>query len=168
MSEDLFIPLVMRWLHILSAIVATGGAIFSLLVLLPAAGKTLQPADREQLTEAVRTRWQRFIHAAILFFLISGFYNYLTITRHQHEDQPLYHALFGVKFLLAMAVFALALALTSSRPWSRRLRTQGRRWLAALVACAVAVVMISSVLRTLPKTVPATPTVALTSAEPSS
>lgn len=164
MTEVSLIPLVMRWLHVISAIVATGGAIFSLFVLLPAAGKVLQPADRDQLAEAVRTRWQRFIHAAILFFLISGFYNYLTITRFQHADQPLYHALFGVKFLLALVVFALALALTSSRPWSQNLRTRGRKWLTALVVCAVAVVLISGVLRALPKTAPAAPAATVTSA----
>jgi len=36
----------------------------------------------------------------VALLLISGLYNYLAVTRVQHAGQPLYHMLFGIKFLL--------------------------------------------------------------------
>jgi uncharacterized membrane protein len=156
MSGDLVVPLIMRWLHILSAVTAVGGAIFMLFVLRPAAAAALQEGDHSGLREAIRTRWQRLVHVCILLFLVSGFYNYLVVMRPQHVDQPLYHALFGVKFLLALVVFVLALALSSSKAWSQRLRADAGRWLSALVLLAVAVVLISGFMRALPKA-PMTP-----------
>lgn len=156
MTSDLILPLIMRWAHILSAVVAVGGAVFSLLVLRPAAFAVLPEDLHASLRTAITGRWQRLVHAAIMLFLISGFYNYLAITRFQHIHQPLYHALFGLKFLLAIVVFGLGIALTSLKPWSVRMR-QARAPLAWLVILAVVVVMLSSVLRTMPKATPELP-----------
>jgi len=156
MPDDLILPLIMRWLHIFSAIVAVGGTMFIYFVLRPAAAATLPEPEHAALREAVRKRWQHFIHAAILLFLVSGLYNYLVVTRLLHEGQPLYHALFGVKFLLALAVFVLGLALTSGKAWSARLRANPGTWLGLLVLLAVVIVMISGFLRAMPRTSPAT------------
>lgn len=154
------VPLLMRWLHVLSAIVAVGGAFFMLAVLRPSANAVLPEAQHDALRGAVRGRWQRVVHITILLFLISGFYNYLVLMRPQHVDQPLYHALFGIKFLLALAVFTLAIALTSSKDWSARMRSNSGTWLGLLVALAVTVVLISGAMRALPKSLtPQPPTV---------
>ncbi len=45
--------------------------------------------------------------AAILFLLVSGFYNFLRY-EFQYKLPPLYHALFLIKFLLALAIFYIA------------------------------------------------------------
>lgn len=145
------LPLVMRWLHILSAIVSVGGVFFIFFVLRPVANAVLQPEVHAELRNALTRRWQKFVHAAILLFLISGFYNYLAVTRFQHVDQPVYHMVFGLKFLLALVVFGLAVALTSLKEWSAKMRSNPV-WLGILVLLAILVVLMSGYLRRLPTT----------------
>ncbi|MBX7258401.1 MAG: hypothetical protein K1Y02_18705 [Candidatus Hydrogenedentes bacterium] len=152
MSEIHLVPLVMRWMHILAAITAVGGVTFLRFVLIPAAERVLDDSAHAKLRESVIKRWQKLVHLCILLFLVSGFYNYLMITRHDHAGQALYHALFGIKFLLALGVFALAVALTSLKQWSAGLRAKSKTWLAVLFIMAVGIVLISSTMKQLPKT----------------
>jgi len=154
----MLLPLVMRWAHIFAAIIAVGGAIFIRFVLLPSAQQVLDNDTHLKLRTAVTKRWMMFVHTSILLFLISGFFNYLTITRFEHDDQPLYHALFGVKFLIALVVFAIAIAMTSLKSWSEKMRANSRFWMGLLVALAVIIVLMSSFMRALPKTTPAATT----------
>lgn len=156
MSDIHWLPLVMRWMHILAAITAVGGSIFLRFVLIPAAERALEDSAHAKLREMVIGRWQKLVHLCILLFLVSGFYNYLVITRHDHAGQALYHALFGVKFLLALGVFALAVALTSLKPWSQALRAKAKTWLAVLIVLATGIVLISGTMKQLPKTLPVT------------
>jgi uncharacterized membrane protein len=152
MTAELALAILMRWTHIVAAITAVGGTVFLSFVFLPAAEKTLSRAEQGRLREALIGRWRRVVHVCILAFLVSGFYNYLAITRFAHTGQPLYHALFGVKFLLALGVFGLAVALTSRRSWSEALRGRMRLWGGILAAMAIVVVMISGVMKNLPRT----------------
>lgn len=142
--------IVMRWLHILSAIVMLGGAFFMRFVLHPVASATLEASQLEALKTALKKAWQRVVHICILLFLVSGFYNYLIVMRPRHQGQPLYHALFGVKFLLAMAVFLLAVLLTSNKPYSASLRAKTPFWAAIVVALGIGIVVISGVMKSLP------------------
>ena len=142
--------LIMRWLHVLPAIMAVGGAIFMRFVLMPAAAGALDDEAHGKLRAAVIKRWRMIVHLSILLFLISGFYNYLAVTRHQHPDNGLYHAMFGVKFILALVVFFFAIALTSSKAWSEGFRSKAATWLGLLVALAVAVVLIAGFMKVMP------------------
>lgn len=144
------LPLVMRWMHILAAIVALGGSIFIRFVLQPSAKQVLDDKTHADLRAAVTRRWMRFVHTCILLFLVSGFYNYLAIQAPAHKGQSIYHMLFGIKFLLALVVFALAIALTSLKPWSAKLRANAPFWLGLLIALAVVVVGISGYMRAIP------------------
>jgi uncharacterized membrane protein len=136
-----------RWMHILAAITAVGGAIFMRLALLPAAA-TLPEAERKKLEEAVRSRWVKWIMAAILFLLVSGFYNFITMTM-RYKLPSLYQGLFGVKFLLALAIFFLASVLSGRSEMGQRFRRNARTWLTLNVALAVALVCISGVMKTM-------------------
>ena len=144
------LPLLMRWMHILAAIVALGGSFFVRFVLMPSAHQVLDDKTHGELRAAVTRRWMRFVHTCILLFLVSGFYNYLVIQAPAHHGQPMYHMLFGIKFLLALVVFALAVALTSLKPWSEKLRANAKLWLGVLVALAIVIVLISGYLRAIP------------------
>lgn len=144
------LPLVMRWMHILSAIVALGGVIFIRFVMMPSAQQVLDDETHAKLRATITRRWMKFVHTCILLFLISGFYNYLVIQRPIHDGQAIYHALFGVKFLLALVVFALAVALTSLKPWSEKLRANAKFWLMLLIALAVIIVGISGFMKFIP------------------
>lgn len=150
-EPELILPLVMRWLHILSAVVVAGGTLFLVLVVQPGIKRHAPEEARAALEGFILTRWKMVFHPLILVFLITGFYNYLFVTRFLHEGQGVYHALFGVKFLLALVVFVLGIAATSKMAWSERLRT-GRGLWALLVASLVAVVLVGGVMKTLPTT----------------
>ena len=59
---------------------------------------------------------------------------------------------FGVKFLLALAIFAIASLLVGKTPAAEALRKNARLWLNLNIVLAVLVVCLSGVLRTAEKT----------------
>ncbi len=153
MGDVEFLPLLMRWIHVVSAIVAVGGATFMWLVLHPAAARYI-PDEEETggryFRDAIRRRWMIVIHVCIAGFLVSGFYNFFAVTLPEHQGQWLYHALFGLKFLLSLPVFFLAIGLSSTRPWAQRFAGRPRTWLAALLVMAFAVVLLGGFMRMMP------------------
>lgn len=152
MSPDIIVPVIARWAHIFAAIITLGGAIFLRFVLLPAAESALDEETHEKLRTAAWRRWQLLVHVSIGLLIVSGFYNFIVIMAPAHSGQSQYHMLFGIKFLLAMAVFLLAILLTSRKNYSKRFRDNSRLWLAVLIACSAAVVGISGVMKTMPRT----------------
>jgi uncharacterized membrane protein len=139
--------IVFRWLHILAAITAVGGTIFMRFALLPAMAE-LPEATRKSFHEAVRSRWARPVQLAILFLLISGVFNIISMeNQYDLSKVRLYHPLFGVKFLLALAIFFLASVLTGRSARTQRFRDNRRLWLTVNLVLAVLVVCISGVLR---------------------
>jgi uncharacterized membrane protein len=142
--------LLFRWMHILPAIIAVGGSIFMRAALLPAV-TGLSDSERPKFHEAVRSRWSKWVAGAILFLLVSGFYNFFYNTR-TYKLPPVYQMLFGVKFLLALGVFALASILSGRSGLAQRLRQTPRPWLNLNVTMAVLVVLISGAMRGIPHT----------------
>lgn len=149
MDATIALPALMRWIHMLSAVTVAGSIFFYLAVLRPAAAKALTPEQHAALREPLMRRWKMLIHPSIVLFLVSGFYNYLTITAPAHDGQALYHALFGVKFLLSLVLFALAIVLTSTRAWSQRWRDSRGAWL-LLGALTLAIVLIAGLMKVMP------------------
>jgi uncharacterized membrane protein len=139
---------VLRWMHILAAITAVGGTIFSRVALLPAAG-SLADEPRRVLLEGIRSRWSKYVAGAILFLLVSGLWNFMQMER-SYKLGALYHALFGIKFLLAFAIFFLASVLNGRGALAQKLRANVRCWLTVNMTLAILVVCISGVLRGLP------------------
>lgn len=149
MSADLILPIVFRWVHILSAVVAVGGTIFIRFVLTPAVKATLADEQHAALRERLMRRWHVVVMACITGLLVSGVYNFVTLSLPKAKGIPAYHPLFGVKFLAAMGVFFLASALTGRSPGFAPLRANARKWLAVNVALAVVVILLSGVLKNL-------------------
>jgi len=142
------LSVVLRWMHILAAITAVGGTIFSRVALLPAAG-SLADEPRRVLLEGIRSRWSKYVAGAILFLLVSGLWNFMQMER-SYKLGALYHALFGIKFLLAFAIFFLASVLNGRGALAQKLRANARCWLTVNMTLAILVVCISGVLRGLP------------------
>lgn len=142
----------MRWAHILAAIVAVGGIIFLRFVLMPAANAVLSPEEHGRLRPVLIRRWQKFVHVCIALFLISGLYNYIALMVPVHRGQGLYHALFGIKFLLALVVFFLAVALASSGEKFSGIKAKRTSMMTALITLAVIIVLISGYMRFIPQT----------------
>jgi uncharacterized membrane protein len=150
MSVDWFVGVGSRWGHVLAAVVAVGGLLFLRLVLMPSAKETLSDTEHHALREAIRRRWQKVVLACIALLLVTGFYNFFTISLAKAEVAPAYHMLFGLKFLAALGVFFLASVLTGRARGFAGMRAAPGRWLAVAAALAVAVILISGVLKNLP------------------
>lgn len=140
----------MRWIHIFTAMVVVGGLIFYKFIYLPAAQKALTQEERDKLWLPLMKRWKMGVHPPIVLFLISGFYNYLFVTRFDHQGQGMYHALLGMKFMLALGVFALGIITTSTMRWSEKIRDKRWAW-ALLMLMAFGVVLIAGYMKVMPK-----------------
>jgi len=135
------LDVISRILHVGTAITLVGGSAFMLLVLMPAA-KQLEDAPHQQLSKRVIGRWKRFVHAGILLFLLSGIYNYFR-AMPKHDGDALYHALLGIKILLALGIFVLASALVGKSAAFEGIRKNRAKWLGLMVTLAAIVVAIS-------------------------
>ncbi|MBX7166633.1 MAG: hypothetical protein K1X74_09830 [Pirellulales bacterium] len=147
----------MRWLHILAAITAVGGTLFMTVALHPVV-VTLDEATRKTIQGQIRGRWAKFVHAAILGLLVSGLYNFFMLVRN-YQVPSWYHMLWGIKFLIALLIFFIASSLLGRSARAERMRAQAGFWLGMNLSLAIAVVLISGVLRQAPRTpkVPAQP-----------
>ena len=143
----------LRWAHILAAMVAVGGLFYARFGLLPAM-QVLDEDSREKLHEGVRKRWLPWVIGAITLLLASGLANFLLFNdaAQAWEDgtwmkQTKYHALFGVKFLLALGVFYFASGLVGRGEGTAWIRANRGKWLSVTLLMAVAIVMLSGWMR---------------------
>jgi uncharacterized membrane protein len=146
------IAMVSRWLHILAAITAVGGTIFIRYALLPTLA-TLPDDERRSLHEQLRARWSKVVMASIFFLLASGIYNFIVINRtlsltpELKEMKTIYHALFGVKFLIGLSIFFIASALVGRSSAFEKLRANAKLWATVNVTLAVVLVCVSGYMR---------------------
>ena len=109
----------MRWLHISSVVVLIGGIIYGRLVALPGAQKMGADA-RSGFEEAAALAFRPIVFASMGGLLISGLYNIFSNPGHS----PRYHMLLGMKLLLVLHVFAVALLISQpANPRRARLMT---------------------------------------------
>jgi uncharacterized membrane protein len=141
--------LVMRWTHILAAMTAAGGTFFVRFALLPAQ-EVLSAEQRQALHAALRARWSKVVMISITALLVSGLYNIGMIEAKTTAPQVYrwYHAVFGVKFLLAMVLFMIASLLVGKTAAAEKIRKNSALWLNVNLALIVAIVLLSGVLRT--------------------
>ncbi|MEM9351805.1 MAG: hypothetical protein AAGA92_02240 [Planctomycetota bacterium] len=137
--------IVARVLHIASAIILLGGVFYLKTVLAPA-GADACFAER-------RGVWAKWVGMTSGFLLLSGFYNfYVAITTAKAAGDKLpsaYHMLFGVKFLLALAVMFLAAIVAGKTDAAERFRQQIGKWLNIAWAAGLSIVVIGAILRSL-------------------
>lgn len=149
-----YLNLGMRLIHLFAAFAAVGGAIFIRYALLPGMSE-LDPAVREDLHAKVRPRWAKIVGMAIGFLLISGLTNYIMFVR-TFKDLPeawtdvyksTYHMLFGIKFVIALAMFFLASALAGKAAGLQKIRDNAKFWINVNLVLALALVVVSGLMR---------------------
>lgn len=146
------ITVLSRWIHIGTAIVLVGGTCFLRFVLTPAAAQ-LAEAEHAKLKELVMNRWKRFVHAGIALFILSGFYNFLFVQVPKHKGDGRYHALMGIKILLAFGIFFLASALVGRSKAFDGMRKNAKSVQLIMILLAAVIVGISGYLKvTMPGT----------------
>ena len=149
--------LVLRWAHVLAAIVAMGGLVFARFALVPALSE-LDVSTRDRIHDAIRRRWLPWVIGAITVLLASGLANFLLFNGRVKAEgwaggtwmrQTGYHALFGAKFLLAMGVFYFASGLVGRGAGTQWIRNDRAKWLSVTLGLALAVVLLSGWMRQL-------------------
>ena len=137
-------PTLMQWIHLMAAVVGLGGMGFLLLILIPSLG-VLSAEQREALSKAVAGRFRWVSWSAVTLLLLSGIYN----TRYYYREVPWGPAwkFLTLKILLALALFAIVLALTIPFRLFEPMRARRRIWLLGAFILGVAVVLISAYLR---------------------
>jgi hypothetical protein len=143
------VALVLRWLHIVPAVMGGGAAFFAALALLPTLREMPEPT-RSAIRSAVADRWRPVLSASIGLLLLSGIANFVLFQGPAHAGQALYLALFGVKVLAALGVFFLASALMGRSEALQPVRDNGALWTKVNAGLVLLVLLISGVLRTLP------------------
>jgi hypothetical protein len=129
----------MRFVHIVSAITLLGGALAWLYGALPSTA-ALAGETRAKIENAMASAWRPFVLIAIIGILISGAFNFVR-KMQTTVLSPAYHAVFGIKVLLALHVIA-AIFLATTPNNSRRARQ-----LTGVVISGIAIVILSAVLR---------------------
>ncbi len=145
MGSNLILDILSRIFHVGTAICLAGGTVYTLFVLLPA----LRSADentRNNIFSGVSRYWKRFVHLGTALLLLTGFYNYFQQMK-LHDDDGLYHALIGIKMILAFAVFFLAAVLVGSSAKFESMRKSRPRYLGLIVLFLAIIVAISGVLK---------------------
>jgi uncharacterized membrane protein len=137
-----WLDVISRWVHVGTAIVLLGGAFFARFVLFPSA-EELPEAEHERLRSGVLGRWKRVVHAGIALLLISGLYNFWRAIP-THKGQTAYHAVIGIKILLALVIFFLASALVGRSSLAASLRRNPRLWTGFIVLLGAIIVALSS------------------------
>ncbi len=121
----------MRWVHLTSAVTLIGGMLYGWLAASPALS-TLARDGAESAEATAAGRFRPLVIAAIASFLVSGIYNLLTGPSHTFR----YHLLLGIKLLLAAHVFAVSvLAVREKNP--RRTRMMAGAAISGLIIIAI-------------------------------
>jgi uncharacterized membrane protein len=151
------VTLLLRWAHVLAAIVAMGALVFARFGLLPALGD-FDTATRDRIHDSIRRRWLPWVIGAITVLLASGLANFLLFNARVKAEgwadgawmrQTSYHALFGAKFLLAMVAFYFASALVGRGEGTQWVRNDRAKWLSVTLGTMLAVVLLSGWMRQL-------------------
>ncbi len=154
MLAEMEVPVIVsRWFHLVAVITAIGGTVFLRMVLHPSATSSLSPESHETLRAVLVRRWARVVHVCILFIILSGIYNAIVMFP-KHSGQPLYHAVFGVKVLLALVLFFIATAVTGRNPAFAAVRAKGPMWMAVNIVLAAVIVLLSNILKDIPSSPP--------------
>ena len=139
------VALLSRVFHTTCAATMLGGTIYLRFVLAPAA----EGGDAEATCFAGRRKaWAACVGVCTGLLLVSGFYNFFTIIKGTDFDGP-YHAVFGVKFLLAFVVFAVSALIAGKTSLAEKMRGNLKTWLNVALAAALAVFVLGAYLKSI-------------------
>jgi uncharacterized membrane protein len=125
-----------RWLHLSSVATLIGGLMYARFVIAPSESHLSEEA-RVTLDERAAAHFRPVAFGAIICLVVSGLLNYI----RKGGQTPLYHALFGVKILLALHVFAVAILI--AQPGNKR---RNRQMFGAAVS-GLTIILISGYLK---------------------
>jgi uncharacterized membrane protein len=140
--------LVLRYLHILSAITLMGGTIFAYFAVVPGL-EVLSADDRAKAHAAIRGRWNKFVMLTTALLLISGIANMILYPRNfDLGDMRTTYAMWsGIKFMLALPIFFFAALLAGRSSLAQKIQQNARTYMALNLVLALSMVIIGGALR---------------------
>ena len=133
--------IVMRYLHIVSAIVLVGGWVFMSWCMIPAT-RLLDDSFRESLMAMLKKRFVRLVWFSLGGLLVSGVYNWMLFAGQYKQIGPKANALIGLKVLLALILFA--------HIWARSaglIQCKSKAHLTSHIHLAAIIILLAGVLR---------------------
>jgi len=153
MDDPLFpLLLVLRYMHILGAIMLMGGAIFMRFALAPTV-LTLEGSSRGEFQDRVRARWSMFVRLAAGLLLVSGLANMMLFTKSRYDLDPVpllgvnYGMFVGIKFILAIPIFLIAELLVGRSATAKKLQEKGAFWMNINLALALVMVLMGGLMK---------------------
>ena len=116
------IDIIFRWTHIFAAAIIVGGFAYARFVFYPAMA-TIAESEQAKLREGIAANLRPWGLTAIVLLVLSGSYNFYRVVSAGVDTA--YHMAFGMKFLLALHVFAMLFIL--STPPSGELAKDAKR-----------------------------------------
>ena len=104
--DHAILQVVMRYIHIVSAVAAVGGLLFAAICLTPAL-RVLEEYFKDSQLSIVRSRFDGMLLIAIVGLVVSGAYNWYMLADQYKAMGPKGNALIGTKVLLAIIMFAV-------------------------------------------------------------
>jgi uncharacterized membrane protein len=147
------ILLILRYMHILGAIMLMGGTIFMRFGLAPVVAG-LDDATKASLHQQVRARWSKLVMISSGLLLVSGIANLALASRFTYEGAlgEKYHMIVGIKFLLAIPIFLIASFLSGRSSTAQKFQAQATTWMNLNLALALVMVLIGGALKFVPRT----------------
>ncbi len=149
MNDVDFLSVVLRWFHIVGAVVAVGGAVFIRFVLLPSAA-SLPEEPRKKFRAEVSRRYAKLYMASLGILFITGFANYFMYAMPRHQGQGAYHGVIGVKIMLAIGVAFIGSALVGRAAAFEGIRKRAPYWLAINILLALVIFALAGIARQIP------------------
>jgi putative copper export protein len=118
---------VAKFLHVVSAAIALGGIAVILWALMPSLGG-MDAGGAAAVSDRVARRFGAMVWIVIVLLLATGIYMLVRVTTGGVPSRS-YHAIVGIKILLALAVFVIALGTTLPMKALESMRQNRRRWM---------------------------------------
>ena len=136
------LDILMRYLHVVAACLAVGGAFF-IRFLLPVGTRDLDPEKKDYVFLRSRRAFKMIFHPAMLAFIVSGVYNSIKAFPQYKADPPLLHGLWGAHILGALIVFTISIILLKGVQPPRNHKT----WMKINVGLMLVVILIAGSLK---------------------
>ena len=153
MEDPLFyLLLVLRYMHILGAVMLMGGTIFMRFALAPTV-LTLEGSSRADFHDRVRSRWSKFVMLSSGLLLVSGLANMMLFTssRYELDRVPVlgmsYGMAVGIKFLLSLPIFLFASFLAGRSATARKFQANAVLWMNVNLALALVMVLLGGLMK---------------------
>ena len=144
MTLDIFLHVLMRFIHISSVILFLGGVVYSRQIFFPTL-TALRPGEGLVFAKAAQLRYRGTLFTLLGLIVVSGLYNLLAGPKHQYAWQMW----FGIKMLLVLHVLATAILWSTAAYKDEGGLTKAKRRLVSLGISGLLIVLISAYLRSL-------------------